>query len=1338
MGFWPWPVIQWFKGARQLGARCFGLSLLLIGCLLFSLRLGAAVGPATTGAAVGSPADRKTLADSIKEVPIGPQPTLSNGHTAAHITRTALQSNEENAEMEFGVSLKMRNFSELQSRLNRGELISPAEMAAKYLPLADDYNATADWLQKQGLTLVPNSGGLVVFARGTVAQVRDAFQVSFARVANDDGEITSAITAPSVPATLAPAIIGVNGLQPHLRKHPRLVARPDSATSFATPYYPKDIMHAYGANTLTQTGAGQTIAIVMDAFPSSTDLTTFWKDCSIAQTTANIANVTVGSGPTGTDSDGYEEVCLDTEWSSSIAPAAKVRVYGVTSLDDSPLDEAYQQIYTDATGNIAPSLHVLSLSFGGPEEAPAQTQTDDNLFAQLASAGITVFAASGDVGSSDGAEEPASDPNITGVGGTSLTLNTTTGAVTSETGWADSGGGTSGYFPAPVWQAAAALATSATQANLMSNRMVPDVAASADPNKGAFLLVNGANSTVGGTSWSTPTWAGFCALFNQLRATNNLPSLGILNPKIYPLLGTTNFRDITSGSNGNYTAGVGYDLVTGLGVPNVAALAQTLSMVITPPANAEVLAGQNVVFAIPNASSGETTFQWQRCPANSSTWSNLTDNATYSGSSTATLTVAAATVAMDGDQFQCIIGESAGGNSVTPPASLVVVSQIYVTSTLAGQADTAGTLNGNETTAEFDNPNDVVVDSTGNIFVADFNNDSVRKITANGTVSTFAGSTSGRSGDTNGNSTSARFDGVNAVAFDSGGNLYAADSGNNLIRKILPNGNVSTVAGLAETSGNTNGVGTAAEFNFPEGITVDSTGNIFVADTFNHLIRKITFSNGNYTVTTLAGQAGVAGFTDGNGTAATFNFPSAIAVDASGNLYVADTQNHAIRKVTQAGVVTTLAGGHHPALAGVVDGTGAFASFNFPSGIAVDASGNIYVADTDNNTIRKVTPAGVVSTLIGQIGVLGYANGVSTSAQLSEPYGLCVTPAGNIIIADTFDDLIREAVPVFAPQIQTAPQSQAVLLGQNATFSLVANGTASITYTWQALAVGNGTWTTLTNNATFNGTITATLTINSPTVALNGEEFQCLVSNAYGTATTTPVTLTLQQAPAFTVQPTSAIVSVGDSAMFSATATGLPAPTYQWQMLPSGASDWINLSDNDTFTGSSTSALTVTAASALSGAQFNCVATNGVSPNATSSSALLTVYPAGYTEWAAGLNLAGVSLLPAATPFGDTLPNLVRYAMNIGAVPTTGQLPALSVQIVNGVAYLRLDYNVSKNLNGLQVIVQYSYDLQTWQPLANSAIAQLANPNAQTSHYEASIAIPSSGIVVLRLAVQPQ
>jgi kumamolisin len=1369
--FLPLSPINLGKSARRLRVRGLGLFLLLAGTL-FTPRLAAVVGPATTSVVAGNPASnaRAIMAGSIQEVPTGPQPTLPNGKTAPHVTRTNLLPTEESAVMDFNVSLKMRNFADLEKRLARGELISPAEMAAKYLPLASDYTNTANWLQQQGFTIVPNSGGLVVFARGTVTQVRDAFQVSFARVATDDGEFTSAVTAPSVPADLAPALIGVNGLQPHLRKHPMLV-HPNVAAGSSPPYYPKAIAQAYGANSVAATGAGQTIAIVIDAFPQSTDLTTFWADCGIAQSTANVANVNVGAGPpTGANADavGYEEACLDIEWSSSIAPAAKIRVYGINDFVDADFDLAYQQIYSDVTSNPQLGLHVVSLSYGGVEGAASQLQTDTQLFAQLASTGVTIFAASGDDGSSpyypydddiSQVESPASDPHVTGVGGTSLTLNTTTGNIASETAWGGtengynaeantntlitygSGGGTSSYFPTPTWQAAAAQAYLTTLATPTSAglRCVPDVSAAASPSTGCLIVVDGANETVGGTSWGTPTWSGFCTLINQVRANNNLPPLGMLNPKIYPLLGTANFHDITSGNNGAYSASVGYDVVTGLGTPNVTALAQTLSTVITPPSTAEVLAGQNAVFALSNVSSGETTFQWQRCPANSSTWSNLTDNGTYSGSATATLTINATTVAMDGDQFQCVVGESGGGDVVTPSAALVVVYQIYVTSTVAGQADNEGTQNGNQTTAQFYEPNDVVMSSTGNIFVADFNNYSIREISLNGTnstVTTFAGS-NGSSGDRNGIAGAARFGLINALAFDPGGNLYVADSSNDIIRKVLPNGNVTTVAGVGGTAGSTNGVGTAAEFSFPSGIVVDSTGNIFVADTNNHLIRKITISGSNYTVTTLAGKAGVAGFADGTGTNATFNFPSSIAVDASGNLYVADAQNNAIRKVTQAGVVTTLAG--QTGVAGLVDGTGKFAQFNFPSGIAVDSSGNIYVADTDNNTIRKVIPStGVVSTLIGQPGILGYANGVSTSAQFTEPYGLCVTSAGNIIIADTADDLIRNAVPVFAPQIQSPPASPTITLGQNATISLAANGTANLTYAWQALPVGNSTWTTLTNNATFNGTTTATLTINSPGIALNGEEFRCLVSNAYGSATTSPVMLNLQQAPAFTTQPASAIVSDGDEAQFTVAATGLPAPTYQWQVLPSGDGNWTNLTDNSTYVGSGTSTLTITAAtSAMNGAQFECVAANGVSPNATSSSALLTVYPAGYVEWAGGLNLTGSSLLPTATPFGDTLPNLARYAMGIGAVPAAGQLPALSVQVVNGAAYLTLNYTVSNSLSGLQLVAQYSYDLENWTTLGNSAVVQLAGASAQTSQYQASIAIPASGTVFLRLVAQP-
>jgi len=329
-------------------------------------------------------------------------------------------------------------------------------------------------------------------------------------------------------------------------------------------------------------------------------------------------------------------------------------------------------------------------------------------------------------------------------------------------------------------------------------------------------------------------------------------------------------------------------------------------------------------------------------------------------------------------------------------------------------------------------------------------------------------------------------------------------------------------------------------------------------------------------------------------------------------------------------------------------------------------------------------------------------------------------------------------VATAAPQIQTQPANITANIGDSPTFSVTANGTAPFTYQWQRMPALASAWSNLTDDGTYAGSSAANLTVTNATAIMNGDRFQCLVTNALGNATSAASTLTVQSPPTFITEPISTSVSVGDLAQFNVAAIGVPTPTYQWQVLPAGASSWVGLTDNTTIAGSATSALSVKAAAALNGAQFSCVATNGISPNATSTAALLTVYPAGYTEWAAGLDLAGNGLLPAAAPFGDTLPNLARFAMNIGAVPAAGQLPALSVQVVNGVAYLRLDYNVSKNLNGLQVFVQSSSDLQVWQKLSNTAIAQLADPNAQTSHYQASIAIPANGLVFLRLAIQAQ
>ncbi len=201
------------------------------------------------------------------------------------------------------------------------------------------------------------------------------------------------------------------------------------------------------------------------------------------------------------------------------------------------------------------------------------------------------------------------------------------------------------------------------------------------------------------------------------------------------------------------------------------------------------------------------------------------------------------------------------------------------------------------------------------------------------------------------------------MAVDSAGNVYVADTGNSTIREVTPAGVVTTLAGWSGHTGSGDGTGSAARFYDPEGVAVDSTGNVYVADYFNYTIRKVTPAG---VVTTLAGSVGSSGTNDGVGSAARFSYPKGVAVDSAGNVYVADNGNSTIRQVTPAGVVTTLAGS--PGLYGSSDGTGSNARFGGPSGVAVDSADNVYVADTDNQTIRKVTPAGVVTTLAGSPG----------------------------------------------------------------------------------------------------------------------------------------------------------------------------------------------------------------------------------------------------------------------------------------------------------------------------------------------------------------------------------
>lgn len=266
-------------------------------------------------------------------------------------------------------------------------------------------------------------------------------------------------------------------------------------------------------------------------------------------------------------------------------------------------------------------------------------------------------------------------------------------------------------------------------------------------------------------------------------------------------------------------------------------------------------------------------------------------------------------------------------------------------------------------------------------------------------VTTLAGS-AGVTGSTNESGTNASFSYPFGVAVDSSGNVYVADTNNDLIREITSGGIVTTFAGSAGVTGSTNATGTAASFNQPVGIAVDSSGNVYVGDSHSFLIRKVT-SGG--VVTTLAGS-GSSGSANATGTAASFDNPFGVAVDSSGNVYVADNWNNLIRKITPGGVVTTLAGSGSP---GSANRTGTAASFKTPNGIAVDSSGNVYVADFGNNLIREITSGGVVTTLAGS-GSLGSANATGTAASFNGPAGIAVDASGHVYVGDSGNDLVRE------------------------------------------------------------------------------------------------------------------------------------------------------------------------------------------------------------------------------------------------------------------------------------------------------------------------------------------
>ncbi|MDR3694791.1 hypothetical protein [Mucilaginibacter sp.] len=330
------------------------------------------------------------------------------------------------------------------------------------------------------------------------------------------------------------------------------------------------------------------------------------------------------------------------------------------------------------------------------------------------------------------------------------------------------------------------------------------------------------------------------------------------------------------------------------------------------------------------------------------------------------------------------------------------VTMAGVVTTIAGSG-TEAHIDGTGSAASFDYVSGIAIDKKGYIYVSD--GWMIRKIDPTGVVTSIAGSS--QPGYADGKGSSARFINMAGLAVDAQDNIYVAERLNSRIRKITPDGTVSTFAGTS-TLGFVNGPGKSAEFGYPTDIVTDANGNLFVDDQGNNVIRKIT---ANGVVSTFAGS-GVSGQADGNLTTATFDFPMGICLDGNGNFYLGNeydvnstTYSVTIRKISVNGLVSTFFGGNS-----IVNGAGTQATFNHPTGLALDGSGNLFVADAQNNVVRKITSDGVVSTFAGN-GALGAVDGSPQNASFNNPTGISVDAAGNVYVADFGNNQLRIITP---------------------------------------------------------------------------------------------------------------------------------------------------------------------------------------------------------------------------------------------------------------------------------------------------------------------------------------
>ena len=524
---------------------------------LRALALAAAPLPLLAAAALAGTASAQT--QPLVSVPGNTSPALS--HSERHGAVDA------GAKMSVSVSLKLRNSSELDKLIadasnprspQHGRFITPAQFNDRFAPTQSAVDTVSNFLRGQGLSVAKVSPNRqVVTANGTAAQLQHAFGTSLGNYTDtaEHRDYFANDSAPKLPANVASAVQGIVGLDNHAVMHKNSVSHKASAPSG---YNPTQLRGAYDTGSLG-TGSGQSVALwEFDGYQTS-NISQYDKQFSLSSAAPQTVSVD-GANYDSSPSDGQGEVELDIEIVQAMAPAASTYVYEAPNSDQGEIDMA-NQIASDN------KVSVVSISWGScePDTTPSAITGTSNAIKQATAEGISFFSASGDDGSKDctrsqtgssvdAVDYPASDPNVTGVGGTHLTVSGN--SYGSESAWNGSGGGTSTVFDAPGYQTGSG-----------GKRTVPDVSSDADPNSGYAIFSAGSWQVYGGTSCAAPMWAGLAALIGG--------QLGAFNQALYGLNGT-GFHDVTSGSNGTFSAGQGYDQVTGWGSYDGAKLAAAL------------------------------------------------------------------------------------------------------------------------------------------------------------------------------------------------------------------------------------------------------------------------------------------------------------------------------------------------------------------------------------------------------------------------------------------------------------------------------------------------------------------------------------------------------------------------------------------------------------------------------------------------------------------------------------------------------------------------------------------------------------------------------------------